>query len=723
VHKKLDDSNPINLPRISYLLYSACDQAILSPDDFSPSKINRERADQMTLELDRRKILQGTSAAALSAMVPSFASAAPKRMAMMAPSSMFNGGRSQVNLNFLQIGGDFPFINCLKNGQGWGFLDNSGVPTPDSLDSNGYPLTLSHGGVNTVFFVPSQAERPGQYVITWSGNGTIFVGMNNTLVSGSTTSTNGSGRYVFSTTDSRFIIGISALGTPRITNMQVFHANDEAALNSGAIFCQQFVTRLKQGNFGVIRFLNWQSGNTTNVTTWATRKPISYAFYSATEMRPSLYAGVTTNAGSAYSVSFPNFALVDKATVTVNFNASSTGSATLNVNGTGNVNILSEYATALASGGNSYIVGGNSFYSIATLVYDATLNAWIKQGGDAAMLSTGLTNGCPPELMVQLCTLVGAHPYFVTPPLAIDPATDYMPSLAAYCRATGPAWMIPRFEGPNELWNTGGGFYQTYYAMAKATAYGWGNDYNNWYGKVMSVLGQAVSSAYGHDRTKYQVICGVQTGYGNNSFGTAACNARLASTQYLTQSNPPQAPYTKTPASQWVTHVCCAQYYVPSEYGTAQETADAAAFAAAAGNPTLQASIATAYANTSNSGTGYNLPVVASWYANWKAWALTFGVTKMCGYEGGYSPDFSSYGTSQVDQLRAASKLSPVLYNFTMVNYNNFVGLTDSVFTAEFPSCFQLSGSLPVSNVWSVLDDIYQSPNPPQWNAIVAFNN
>jgi hypothetical protein len=676
----------------------------------------------MTTGFDRRTFLQGTSIAALSTLMPDAAFAAPKAMSAV-PMGGFNGGRSQVNLNFLQTGGDYPFLNCLKTAQSWSFIDNSGPPDPSSLDTNGYPVSISHGGVYTVFFVPSQAERPGNYVITWTGNGTIFCNMQNTAISGSKTSTNGSGRYVFSTTSAKFDIGISAIGNPRVTNLQVFHANDEAALNAGQVFGQQFIGRLKQANFGVIRFLNWQSGNTTNVTTWATRKPTTYVFYAGTEFRGSLYAGVTTNAGAAYATTMPGFVLADKAMVTVKFNASNNGPCTLNVNGTGNINILSEYASPLSSGGNSYPVGG-TWQSIATLVYDATLNAWIKQGGDAAIGSSGIDNGCPPELMVQLCAQVGAHPHFVTPPLSIDPATDFMPSLAAYCRANGPAWMIPRFEGPNELWNTAGGFYQTSYANAKATAYGWGADFNSWYGKVMSVLGQAVSAAYGGDRTKYQVLCGVWTGIANIVAATTYSNDRLASSRYLAQSAPPQSPYIKSAASNWVTHICCAQYYTPSEYNTAQETIDAAAYAAAAGNPTLQASIATAYANTSNSGSGaITLSKVAIWYANWKAWAQTFGIQKMCGYEGGYSPDFSSGGTSQVDQLRAASKLAPSLSNLTTINYNNFVGLSDGTFTAEFPSCFQLSGGVPCNNSWSVLDDIYQSPNPPQWNAIVAFNS
>jgi hypothetical protein len=424
---------------------------------------------------------------------------------------------------------------------------------------------------------------------------------------------------------------------------------------------------------------------------------------------------------SAYSASLVGFKLVDKATVIVKFNASSHGPCTMNVSGTGDIPMLNAYSGPLSSGTNSFPIGG-TWQSLATLVYDTTLNAWIKQGGDIDLGSTGLINGCPPELMVRLCAEVGAHPYFVTPHLAIDPATDYIPNLAGYCRSYGPPWMVPRFEGPNELWNTAPRFYQTGYANAKAKAYGWEADHHNWYGKIMSVLGQAVSIAYGDDRTKYQVLCGVQTVLGESAAGTTSCNARLASTKYLAQSMPPQAPYTKKAASNWVTHVCCAQYFVPSEYKTAQETADAVAYTATV-DPAERKSIVRAYADTSNSGAGhFTLQKCAALYSSWKAWAEKFGIQKMCGYEGGYSPDYNGGGKTPVDILRAAAKESPSLSEFTTMNYDNFVGLSDRNFVAEFPSCFQFSGMTPSNNVWSVLEDIYRKPDPPQWSAIVAFN-
>jgi hypothetical protein len=683
--------------------------------------------------IDRRRFLQTSSFAALCSLGAVAAEAAPppsraggkfisstSTSTSSTPSGWtaapnFNGGRSQVNLNFLQIGGDYPFLNCLKNAQGWSFIDNTGWPEPSSLDADGYPLSITNSGVYTVLDVPSQAVRPGNYVVTWSGNGTIFCGMSNTPVSGAKTSTNGSGRYVFSTIDTRFVVGISSIGSPRISNMQVFHADDEAALSTGQVFGAKFKQRLAEANFGVIRFLNWQCGNTTNVTTWATRKPLTYVFYAGQEFRSSLYAGLTTSVGSAYSATLAGFQLADKATVIVKFNASNNSACTLNINGTGNINILNAYSEALNTW--SYPIGG-SWRSFATLVYDATLNAWIKQGGDLSKGSGLLDNGCPPELMVRLCAELGAHPYFVTPPLAIDPATDYMPALATYCRDNGPSWMIPRFEGPNETWNSV--FYQTHYANAKAQAYGWGADFHNWYGKVISVLGQIVSNVYGGNRAKYQVLCGVQTA----NAGGPSSDPRLSSAAYVAQSAAAQSPYTRSAASNWVTHVSCAQYYTPSDYGTQAETDAAAAYAAAAGNPTVQLSIATNYANTASSGAGeFTLAKGAALYVSWKAWAIKFKINKMCGYEGGYSPDYTGGGTSQVDLLRAASKQAPPLSNFTTINYNNFTSVSDSTFSAEFPSCFQMSGRSASDNAWAVLEDIYQSPNPPQWSAMMSFNH
>jgi hypothetical protein len=710
-----------------------------------------------------------------------------------------NGGRSQVNFNFLQTGGDYAFLNLMKASQGWTLVDNSGFPAPDTLDSNGYPTTITNGGVFTVFYVPTQAARAGNYVITWDGNGTIRCNMSNTLVSGSKTSSTGSGRYVFSTTDTRFDVGISAIGSPAVSNIKVYHIDDETAILDGDVFGAKFKERLTEAKFGVYRFLDWQGANGTNITTWATRKPVSFVFYSGGDFRSALYTGVASVDGTnrQYSVSAPSSwsGLVDKATVHVKFSATADlsisgsftngqanitltahsrsvndrvivgqpggsvpggytfnqvcyvvsvpdadtvqlsatqgGSAivassttntrvspiiTLNVGSTGDIDVLtasSFYVTGSSNPDSSYYpTAGRT----ATLIYDALLNKWIKHGGDGVDGNIGVRSGVPPEIMVQLCAEMGAHPWFCAPYLACSPMTDWFTQLATYCRDNGPSWMVPRFEGVNELWNSALGFYGTPYANAVGVAYGWGaGDYHNWYGRVISTIGQDISAVYSDDRTRYRMICGVQT-----TTTPSSSNARLASTKYLLQT--PQSGYLADAASNWVTDLCVANYITPSAYGTGTETTLATAYAGG------DATAPITYAATVVSGGTFTLDAVNTRYGDWKTWAQGFSITRMCGYEGGYSPDYTGSSASQVNLLRAASKLAPELLYYTMLNYNNFIGKSDGSFTADFPSCYLFAGNPNVNvsglaSAWSVLEDVYVSSDPPQWDAIVLFND
>jgi hypothetical protein len=501
--------------------------------------------------------------------------------------------------------------------------------------------------------------------------------------------------------------------------------DDEAALDAGQVFGKKYLERLREANFGVLRFLGWQEGNSGNTTTWDTRKPVDYVYYQGNQFRSDLYAGVTTNVGNAYSASLPGgFTLKDKATVTIKFNVSAQpGPCTLNVNGTGAINILGPEGNDLNK--NSYPVGGTG-QSMATLVYDATLKSWLKQGGEITFGSRALANGYPPEIMVRLCAEIGAHPYFVTPYFSLDPLTDYMPSLADYCRDHAPGWMIPRFEGPNELWNGAFGYFGSNYSILKGRAYGWGDNdglnLNNWYGKGLSVLGQAISQVYGGNRKRYQVLCGVQTANGELPLGVGGpVDFRLTSQKYVNQAEDAQEGYEKSPAKDWVTHVCVVNYYSPSDYNTPAETRAAAEWANA--TPARQKQLEDAYAATCLSGNGrFTIPKLAVMYANWKQWALSHGIKNMCAYEGGYSPDYTGGGATVLDKFRGAAKISPMLKTATLQDYQNFIGLTDAGFTAEFPSCLKMTGNMPSTDAWAILEDIYQYPDPPQWTAIVEFN-
>ncbi len=691
--------------------------------------------------------------------------------------SAYNGGRSQVNPWSLLTGGCYPFINHLKTAQSWALGDFSTVPAPDTLDANGYPITISNGGVATLFFVPTPEEYSGNWIITWDGEGTIALSVRHTTISGSKSGHDG--RYICRLGDRRIDFRITATNpTNHLRNVKFFRADQEGLIAKGEVFSPLFKQKLLEAGFGVCRFLDWQNGNQSNVTVWTDRKPIDYIFYQGDELKSRLYGGATTNIRDDYSINIRGFALADKATVILKFNADSNSKAcTLNVNDSGAIPIRN------ACGDNLFSQEQPKANRYGTMVYDQDLKVWLKHGGDVARGNVGLSNGVPPEVMVQLCEEVGMHPWFCQPYLTADPITDYMSNLATFCREVGPAWMVPRYEGPNETWNSANGFSATRYGWNKALAR-WGVkfDHHNWYGMALSTLGQAVSAAYGKDRTKYQVICGVQTFSGTPS----GSNDRLNSTRYVKDGG--------SAAKNWATHVACANYY-NATYTDRQEIE--AAFDYSVADLVRKLEIATNYVNSSlidgaTDNQRFGIPNLARLYTNWGRWAreMNLGLT---GYEGGYSPDYpaqdrsigitgaknasqcvvtakghaftvgmqasfanvggmtelngkssavvavtadtftidmdstrfgaytsggnATYVNSRTNRLalRAASKQVASLEEITVQNYNNFLKAG-----GEFPSCYVLSGP---GNAWSVFDpDIYATPSP-QWKGIVKFNS
>jgi hypothetical protein len=84
----------------------------------------------------------------------------------------FNGGKSQGQSSFLGGGLDYATINLMKTG-GAIQLFSGGNPPPASLNSYGYPGTSQGGG--WLIFAPGQTERPGEQVISWTGQAKIHV--------------------------------------------------------------------------------------------------------------------------------------------------------------------------------------------------------------------------------------------------------------------------------------------------------------------------------------------------------------------------------------------------------------------------------------------------------------------------------------------------------------------------------------------------------------------
>lgn len=618
------------------------------------------------------------------------------------PVSFHNGSMVQCNPYFGQTGYDYLYLNALKSAQEWSFVDNSGPPVPDTLDSNGYPTSISNGGVYTIFGVPNATKRPGNWIVRWTGNGTIY-GLAFNLVSGSLSGTNG--RAVVAPTDPswgsdsdfRVGLGISAIGSPRITSLAFIHQDDESAWLADP---NGFTTQAKAvlRNFSTIRMLDLGEYNNCSVVTWADRKPVDYVYWAGKQYMPSEYQTaattlISTGFANEYSVTKAGFVLADKARICFKVNASATGtnsdganpwSVTIKVNGGSAITAYDE-------------TGATTPYwpwvapRFVMAVYDAALNKWLCSGGG---ISNGAhINGIPPEIMVKMCNEVGAHLWIPQPYLAADPISDYMTQFANYWKANALPGLKFKAEGPNEEWNSATGFYATRYGWAREVARGYGNFGSHpWYGRIMVDLGAAITRVFDGDRTKYDVVCGVQTGSGTPS----ASDERLTSTRRRAETG-------SAPAKDYVTAVAITGYYNSAYYNTQQETDWAAEYPGA--TTQRKADIIASYM------TGPTIPSLNSVRVLWRAWATGHGIVGLIEYEGGYSADRT--GTTAVNNLRIASQSSSKLYQHTLDNYHGCI-----VAGGTEPSCYTLSGT----SAWAHLYPTIYATSSPQYLGILAFN-
>jgi hypothetical protein len=545
-----------------------------------------------------------------------------------------NGKRVHGNLWFMDSGREFPFMNVLKHCRNWVSRTANMFITPDMVNSQGYPISLAGmAGIATGVSFPSQSRRAGNYVFKWEGYGNFALNGGATIVSGSLNATDG--RVVFTPSSAVAadgaqniqlqINGINA-ALP-LQNLVICHVDDEAALDNGDMFAQAFLDKVSE--FGAIRFVDWMATNHSTITKWEHRKPLGYWSYVADEARTDIYAGYTTRSGADYTAWFPGFVLEDKAVVTVTINETGTSAvATIDIEGTGRKNMLGYYAATTV--GTNYTAG-----SPATLVYDAALDGYITYGG-LGPYSVGtsysyMRNLVPIEAIVALSNLVGAHPWLHVNYLALDPLTDYATELATYCKNNLDAGLIPRFEPSNEVWNSAPGFNATRYAWAKATAR-WpasSFDVGNWYGMVVSTMGEAIETVYNNDRTKYWMVNATQA-----TPGGVQWLARMEATRWIADGGDP----AYTHATHWA-HAC----YWQSRYfdgGNRTSTMELdLAYQYQDGDAAAKAAALDDYIVLRADGdiqfSGLNLTEIISTAA---AYAASYDLT-LCFYEGGYSPD------------------------------------------------------------------------------------
>ena len=631
----------------------------------------------------------------------------------------FNGGKTQVVLNFVLSAGDYAFINALKSGQSWSYVNragacSNGAPTPDELNSDGYPVAgskgiTSCGGLLTLFSIPHSDELAGDYIVDWTGKCKIGVSASFSTISGSGSVSGSYGtspwRIRFNANQSKIPFSLSASdGT--CGNVKFYNINHQDILNNGAVFTPYFEQILKDAKIGSIRFEDWQGdyGQVTNITNWADNKPTSYVYYWGAEFRRSIYAGSTgtgggcteviDGSGSAYCISYGNGAPVDKQEMILVWDQSGTGGSvspevTLNLNNTGPVRVVDMNGLAIIGG-----AGGQGLYTTevpaagkeGTVVYDAKLNVWLKYGGDAAIGNVGLINAIPPAIMIRLCNDIGAHCWINIPYLSLDPDQDYVTGLATLAKNTLIAGLQLIVEPPDETWN---GLYPwTNYANAKAAA-NWpaatDKSYNQEYGKWVSVIGQDVSAVYGGDKSKYSIEDCVWMIQAANSA------PRFTSPNYVTYDGGP-------PAYNYVTNLCLPGYWYPTEFLTMQETIDAYNYVTS-GSTVTQAALARSFIDTATGVTGntqFSIPSVNTLYANFASFLA--GINSSYGthigmnqYEGGYNDVTTIAAHSGVASITSISSASSAVLTLGNGSYSDpmsaVVGMPVTV-TGVTPSGF-----------------------------------
>lgn len=607
-----------------------------------------------------------------------------------------NGGKTQVNLGYCQTGFDFPFMNACKS---FSALETiSSARDSSKFDDNGYMTVLHGGGIYAVGFIPLTSERPGNWVLLWDdGDATTVcaISMSRTIVSGTLGGANG--RVVFTPNERRVDLRFTTLGTPYPKNFRIVHASDEAALALDPLaFTANFKTRATRG---VLRFMQKQNTNTTQVNKWSGLTPSTHFTFEGNYYKSAISAGTTTHVGDAYASSFGAVTLTDGEQVIVVFDATASGySATFNRNGTGAKPILFADGRVIA-----FDVWKPSIGRIGILTYNLALDAWIKHGGDTEAFNQGLNGGWPVSVILKLCKEVGAHPWFCIPHMALDPLSDYTTELATACKAftdnpaNSSSWMIPRYEPSNEIWNTLGGFYQTRYAWSiedKHIGSNGNQDEHNWYGRAAAKVFKAISVVYGNDRTKYRTVNASQA-YGD----TTASLPRLNSTRYLTEGGVVAGDAAKF----WTTTGSVATYWGPdANEAETQALADEYATATTA----RKAAIVREYAFMNGSGT-FTMAAAHAKVVLWQAAYAARGVTQFEPYEGGLDYDLT-YGDANFEALTNAFFVSSSLHILVQQHFLYMASIG-----VGFPSKYFLSQDVSASYAtWGLYrGSVYQTPS------------
>ena len=171
-------------------------------------------------------------------------------------------------------GSQYPFLDRYKTSGLWGAVAGDGTEKAISLDAHGYPVAVPTGVARlySVFNLdPAALPTSDRYVLTYQGTADIRVGEARIISSLP-------GKIVFdyvgdNNQASLSIYSIS--GTDPIHDIHIVREDQLALYNAGQTFNPVFLD--KSSDWGVLRFMDWEHTNASQLVNWADRPQVADA--------------------------------------------------------------------------------------------------------------------------------------------------------------------------------------------------------------------------------------------------------------------------------------------------------------------------------------------------------------------------------------------------------------------------------------------------------------
>lgn len=176
---------------------------------------------------------------------------------------------------------EWPFVDVFKASNtgstyAWDLLNPNGLATP-ALDAQGYPRGLGNGQVASALCLRSIGGHypAGAYTVLFEGDGEVAVGMDAT---GSLDHDgSGTGRFVATVTkpsgNGIHVRILRSSPTNHVRNIRVIMPGFEGSYASSP-FHPLYLQRLAP--FPVLRFMDWNETNNSNIVSWSARKLPGY---------------------------------------------------------------------------------------------------------------------------------------------------------------------------------------------------------------------------------------------------------------------------------------------------------------------------------------------------------------------------------------------------------------------------------------------------------------